>query len=362
MLAARAYKDETKFRLEEIDKPTPGSGDVVIEVKSAGLAYGVVIQWQRGFYPILPRTLGNEAAGIVAAVGDEVTEFAVGDRVRLHPNLCCRECEYCLTGREQMCDSHSIIGQGIFGPTAMPMHQQYLDGGLAQYVKAPAWLIDRLPDSVSFDAGAKVHDVADALLAWKKTGCEAGATVVFTAATGTVGSAFVRLAPLLGVGRVIAVGRSSERLAGLKALQPDLVDIVAFDELPEDWGEIGGLTQRIQEVAPEGVDAVIDFLPEGPGTWQAIASLKRGGTAVVMGANLAMPSFPTTLFMVNCWSIVGTRNCTREESHQVLRWLAEGRLHIDDLITHRFPLTEIDAAARMVLERPEPTWMVVVHP
>lgn len=362
MLAARAYKDEKEFKLEEVDRPTAGPGDVVIEVKSAGLAYGVVIQWLRGFYPVLPRTLGNEAAGLVAEVGSEVTEFSVGDRVRMHPNLSCRECEYCLTGREQMCDSHSVIGQGVFGPTAMPLHQQYLDGGLAQYVKAPAWLIDPLRESISFDAAAKVHDVADALLAWKKAECGPGATVVLTAATGTVGSAFVRMAPLLGVARIVAVARSSERLAALKALQPDLVETVAFDELPEDWGETGGLSQRIHEAAPEGVDAVIDFLPEGPGTWQAIAAMKRGATAVVMGANMATPPFPTTFIMVNCWRIIGTRNCTREEAHQVLQWLDQGRLHLDDLITHRFPLTEIGEASRIVVERPEATWMVVVHP
>jgi threonine dehydrogenase-like Zn-dependent dehydrogenase len=362
MLAARAYEGEKELRLEEVDRPTPGPGDVVIKVESAGLAVGVLTQWLGGTYPVLPRTLGNEAAGLIAEVGSEVDDFSVGDRVRLHPNLCCRKCEYCTTGREQMCDAHSIIGQGIFGPAAMPQHLEYRDGCLAEYVRAPAWLIDPLPETVSFDAAAKVHDVADVLSAWKNADCRPGATVVFTAATGAVGSAFVRMAPLLGVSRVIAVARSSERLETLKELEPDLVETVAFDQLAEDWGETEGLTKRIQELAPAGVDAVIDFLPAGPGTWQAIKALKRGGTGVVMGPNFTPVPVPTFMLMRNCWRVIGTRGCTREDAREVLEWLDQGRLQIDDLVTHSFPLAEIGDASRIVLQRPEPTWMVTLHP
>jgi threonine dehydrogenase-like Zn-dependent dehydrogenase len=361
MLAARAYANETDLRLEEVDRPTPGVGEVVIQVKAAGLAIGVLEQWTRGMYPILPRTLGNEAAGIIADIGDGVTDVAVGDRVRLHPNLACRRCEYCLTDREQMCESHSLIGQGIFGSKATPMHQHYLDGALAEYVLAPAWLIDPLPDSISFDVAAKVHDIADALRAWKVSGAGPGATIVFTAATGTVGTSFVKMAHLLGVARVIAVARSAQRLEQVRALAPDIVETIALDEL-DKWGESAGLTRRIRELVPDGPDVVLDFLPDGPGTWQAITSLRRGGSAVLMGSNLTMPPVPTIAIMLNCWRLSGTRGCTREDARQVLSWLDAGSLDVEDLITHRFDLADIASASRTVRERREPTWMVVVHP
>lgn len=107
---------------------------------------------------------------------------------------------------------------------------------------------------------------------------------------------------------------------------------------------------------------VIDFLPEGVGTWQAIAALGTGGRAVLMGANTTMPPVPTLMIMVRCWNIVGTRNCTREDTRLVTRWLRDGVLRVDDLITHRFPLRDIASAQRIVQERQEPAWMVLVHP
>jgi threonine dehydrogenase-like Zn-dependent dehydrogenase len=66
--------------------------------------------------------------------------------------------------------------------------------------------------------------------------------------------------------------------------------------------------------------------------------------------------------MLNCWRLAGARACTREDARQVLSWVTDGRLRIDDLITHRFALSEVGAAVRTVLRRGEPTWMVVVNP
>ena len=360
MLAARAYEGETELRLEEVGRPEAGPGEVVIKVVAAGLAPGVLALWQLGRYPILPRTLGNEAAGFIESVGAGVTEFAVGDRVRLHPNLSCGVCEYCLTDREQMCSAHSLMGQGMFGADAMPLHRRYINGALAEYVLAPARLVDHLPEAISFDIAAKIHDVADAVRVWRVADVPPGGTAVFTAATGTIGTSAIRMAKLFGVGRVIAVARSAERLAQVRALAPDLVDTIALEDI--DFEQNGGLTAAIRRLVPAGPDAVIDFLPEGPGTWQAITSLKVGGTAVLMGGNMVMPPLPTIAIMVNCWRIIGTRGCTREDARQVMRWLADGTLQLDDLITHRFDLKDIVAAQRHVHGRPEPTWMVVVQP
>jgi threonine dehydrogenase-like Zn-dependent dehydrogenase len=360
MLAARAYEGETELRLEEIERPTAGPGEVVVKVASAGVTPGALELWQRGRYPILPRTLGNEAAGWIEEVGPGVTQFAVGERVRLHPNLSCGACEYCLTDREQMCPAHSMIGQGIFGPQAMPLYQRYHNGALAEFVLAPAGLIDPLPDAISFDAAAKVHDVADALRVWRTAAVRPGGTVVFTAATGTIGTAAIRLAKHFGIGRLIAVARSAERLEQVRALAPDLVETIAFEHI--DLEQRGGLTAAIRELVPSGPDAVIDLLPEGPGTWQAVTSLKVGGTAVLMGGNMSPPPVPTMAIMVNCWRIVGTRGCTRADARQVMDWLEQGALELDDLITHRFDLEDVVAAQRTVRDRTEPTWMVIVHP
>lgn len=362
MLAARAYAGETVLRLEEVPQPTAEPGDVVIKVKSAGITNGLIGLWHRGMFPVLPRTLGHEAAGYVSAIGPGVSGLEVGDRVRLHPNLTCRQCENCLNDREQFCDQSSMIGHGIFGANAMPLYARYLDGALAEYVRAPAWAVEPLPDLISFEVGAKLHDVADGLRAFRAAAPPPGATVVVTAATGVLGSAMVRLAPFFGVSRLIAVGRSGKRLARLQQLAPDLVEVLSLEDLGDDWGETQGLTRAIRAHVPRGPDVVFDFFDSGPGTWQAIASMKTGGTATLMAPNLSPPPVPTVAFITGGWRVLGTRSCTRSDGQTISDWIECGMLRIDDLITHRFALADVVTAATVVSERPDPTGMVVVNP
>ena len=362
MLAARAYEGEGEFRLEELDTPRAAAGEIVINVQSAGLTPGVLELWRRGMYPIMPRTLGNEAAGMVLEVGSGVERLSVGQRVRLHPNLVCRHCAYCLTGREQLCRECSVIGHGIFGRDAMPLYQRYHHGALAEFVVAPEWAVEFLPDEISFDVGAKIHDVADALHALRTVDPPAAGVLIVTGATGTIGASLVRLSPLFGISRLIAVARSRARLEQVKDLNPDLVEIVALEELDTNWPAEQGLVKALRKVAPEGVDGVIDCIPEGPAGWQAIASLRPGGRAALMAGNPAPPPLPAIALMINCWQIHGSRNCTREDALQVSNWIRDGLLVLDDLITHRFALEDIRAATRIVRDRPEPAWMTVIHP
>ena len=250
MLAARAHQGATELSLEDLPRPEVGPGEALIKVASAGLAPGVLTLWQLGRYPILPRTLGNEAAGWVAEVGPGVTEFSLGDRVRLHPNLSSGACEYCLTDREQMCSAHSVIGQGIYGSAAMPLYERYHHGALAEFVLAPVRLIDSLPEEISFDAAAKIHDIADAARVLRTANLPPGGTGVLTAATGTIGTAAVRMAKFFGISRLIAVARSSARLHQIRELEPDLVQTIALEDL--DLEQAGALTEAIRRLAPAG--------------------------------------------------------------------------------------------------------------
>ena len=362
MLAARAYPGEESFRLEEIDRPELGHGDALVKVAASGLAPGMLTLWHRGMIKLLPATLGQEIAGTVEQVGDEVDGFRPGERVRVHANLTCRQCEFCLSDREPLCRQCSLIGFAPFGPDAMPLYERYHDGGLAEYVRVPAWSLDPLPEEISFEVGAKIHDLAVASRGLKLAGLEPGSTIVVTAATGAMGVATIKLAASFGVGRVIAVGRSQERLAHVQALAPGLVETLAMEELPETWAEDRLLTKAILDLVPEGPSAVIDYLPDGPGTWQAVTSMRTGGSAVVIGGNSAPAMLPAAAIMVNCWRVVGSRTCTRSDALELINLLEVGGLQVDDLITHRFSLQEVNAAAEAVSSRSEPTWMVVVKP
>jgi len=225
----------------------------------------------------------------------------------------------------------------------------------------PDWLVDVLPDNVSFDVGAKVHDMANAVRALKLTALPLGGTVVVTAATGTMGTATIKLARFFGAGRLILVGRSAERLAAVRALAGSLpVETIALEELGPDWAKTQELTRRIRALAPAGAEAVIDYIPDGPASTQALTSLAQGGTLVHMGGNSMPFTIPAVAIMVNLWRIVGTRACTRTDSDEVLRLLATGALQAEDLITHRFPLTDIVDGLTAMQQRQDPMWMGVV--
>ncbi len=363
MLAARAHQNSSSLQLEKIEVPVPGPHDVLIKVVSAGLAPGMMALLARGAFKHLPTTAGHEAAGVVESVGAEVDSALLGQRVRIHPMLACRSCVYCRTDREQMCAESAMIGHAAFGNGALELYARYHDGGLAEYIRLPHWLVDVLPDNVSFDVGAKVHDMANAVRALKLTALPLGGTLVVTAATGTMGTATIKLAHFFGAGRLILVGRSAERLAAVRPLAGSLpVETIALEELGPEWAKTQELTRRIRALAPTGADAVIDYISDGPASTQALTSLAQGGTLVHMGGNSMPFPIPAVAIMVNLWRIVGTRACTRTDSDEVLRLLATGALQAEDLITHRFPLTDIVDGLTAMQQRQEPMWMGVINP
>jgi threonine dehydrogenase-like Zn-dependent dehydrogenase len=357
MLAARARQGSALPQLDKIVIPEVGPDDVLVKVAAAGLAPGMMSLLAQGAFTRLPTTLGHEAAGTITAVGAAVSGISVGERVRVHPNLNCR------TDRDMMCPQQAMIGHAAFGDAPMPLYDRYHDGGLAEYVRVPHWLVDKLPASVSFDVGAKVHDLANAVRALKCAALPNAATLIVTAATGTMGTATIKLAAHFGVARLILVGRSAARLDAVRQLAGHVpTDVVALESLPADWATTQGLTRALRTLAPQGADAVLDFIPDGPATTQSLTALATGGSLVHMGANRAPVALPYIAVMVNCWRIVGTRACTRSDAREVLTMLDDGSLAIDDLITHRFPLAQADVAVAALQNRVEPIWMAVVNP
>lgn len=361
MRAWVATTPEAPLQLTDVPVPEARADDVLIRVAAAGISPMLVKLLRMGRYGILPTVLGHEAAGVVVSVGENVPDDLVGRRVRVHPMLSCRHCEFCLTDREQMCAQSAMIGAAAHGGVS-PALQEYHDGGLADYVRVPFWLVDELPDGVSFEVGAKLHDLGNAYRALTLARIPVGGTLVITAATGAMATASLLLAPHLGIGRVILVGRSPERLAQVAGLaRGDVaVSTIATDELPADWEQEGRLTAAIRALEPSGPHGVLDFLAHGSGATQALMSLRMGGTLVHMGGLHEPIGVPLRVLMNHLWTVAGTRACSRGDVRAVLRLLATGALNADALITHRWPLDEADTAFDTLMSRREPIWMGVV--
>ncbi len=361
MLAYRGFAGDPKPRLVEIATPEVGDNDVLVRVKSAGLTHGTFTLQKAGLLKPMPMTLGHEGAGVVEAVGRDVTSVRPGDRVRVHPTLSCGRCKHCLTDRDHMCWGSAMMGFVSFA-AMVPDYERYHNGFIAEYALAPERQIDKLPDRVSFDAGAKLHYMGNAMRALRVAELPPASTLAILGATGSMGVAAIKLAPFFGIGKLVLIGRSTTRLQEVSALTTIPTVIVSTDQMGQDWAETGALPRRMAEVAPAGVDAIVDFLPEGGAMWQAVSGLAAGGTLVNMGGGPQPFGFPMRAMVGKCWKVAGTRNHSRLDAKEALRLMGDGALDIEELITHRQPLGEIDAAVETLNTRGQTAWMSVVHP
>lgn len=361
MLAWRAKASGGALELLQCDLPELQEDEALVKVSAAGVSPVLMKLLRSGRFTELPTTLGHEIAGTVTAVGGVSGNVWVGRRVRVHPMLSCRSCEYCLTDREQMCDQCAMVGGASFGKGPHPLYKRYHDGGLAEYVRVPLWLLDELPANMSFPVAAKLHDVANAYRALKEAHLPFGATLVITAATGAMATSTLKLAPHFGVARVVLIGRSRKRLSAVEAVSGAMrVDSIALEELPQGPDAGAVVTAALKDLAPDGVDAVLDFLASGDTAEQAMYTLRLGGSLVHMGGHSSPLSIPLRVMMNNLWRLVGTRACTRADVWAVFRMFDAGTLHLEELVTHSWPLSEADEAFAKLEARKEPIWMGVV--
>ena len=364
MQALRLNKDIPTPTIETIPIPTVGPHDVLIAVKSSGIQTGVFRLAATGQLRNLPATPGSEIAGIVSSVGHDVSNIKPGARVRVHTVLSCRSCQYCLSDADHMCAECGLMGMQDFGRGArgVPLFERYRDGGLAEYVRAPEWLVDELPANVSFDVGCKVHEFAIALRTLKEADLKPGAKIIVTAPTGAMGSSILKLAHMMQIGYIVLVGRSRQRLEAVQRLSGVRTDIVALEDLEESWTESYGLAKRLTALLPEGADAFIDLTPSGTGLWQGVKALRVGGSLVHLGANSAVLPLPMVAIMVNCWKIVGTKCSSRNDALTILKWLAEDQIKdAEQLITHKWSFDQIREAISQMEARSLPIWMAVIN-
>jgi NADPH:quinone reductase and related Zn-dependent oxidoreductases len=302
--------------------PRPGSGDVVVRVRASSLNYHDIFT-RRGMPGItlnLPVVPGLDLAGEIAAIGPDVEGWAVGDRVLVDPR--------------------NRVEGGLQGET--------FDGGLAEYAKARAHQVIRLPESVSFAQAAALpvaYATTHRMLATIGK-VAAGEKVLVLGASGGVGTAAVLLAKLAGA-EVTACASSPEKLERLKALGADhLINYAETDFVKEIHRLYGKPHRRTHE---GGVDVVVNFT--GGDTWvKSFRVLRRRGRLLTCGAT-AGHAPQTDLRYV--WSfelqVLGSNSWEREDLDALLDLVAAGRL--DPLIDRAFPLDESREALRLIEDR-----------
>jgi NADPH:quinone reductase-like Zn-dependent oxidoreductase len=316
---------------EETRKPTPAAGEAVVRVRAVGINH-VDLDVRSGASRIplaFPHILGREFAGEVAAIADQASPLKEGDRVWVSCRVPCATCEFCLTGRDNLCERGGYFGMD-------------LPGGYAEFVKVPVSSLRPLPSQVSFqDAAASQIAFGTA---WhvliNRGGLRAGHTVLIQAAGSGIGSAAVQVASLAGA-TIFATASSDQKLQRAKALGAHHLINYSTEE---------NFAHRVLELTGgKGVDVIMEHIG-GDVFTRSLECLKTDGVMVTVGAHAGeVVPFDIIPFFRRQLRLVGSKNASSTELRTVMGLVAEGKLK--PVIHAAFPLADAAEAHRVVGSR-----------
>ena len=304
------------LKIKEIPEPKPKSKEIVFKVKAAGLNYDDI--WGMRGRPIqipMPHISGTDAAGEVIAVGDEVENIKIGDRVVSHGNISCRICAACTEGREYDCRDRKVWGFQT-GP---------LWGGYCEVTHLPEVNSVKIPDNISYEEAAAASMTL--MTSWHmlvgRAKIKPGQTVLIMGGGSGMGTFGIQIAKLYNCD-VIATA-SQNKLEKCLDLGADY----AVDHRKENWDkEVYSITKEIakKKMQSPGVDVIFEHV--GGSHWnKELALLKYGATLVTTGATTGydVQSDLRHIFFKGT-NILGSTQGTRAELEEALHWMSKGKI------------------------------------
>ena len=341
MLAA-VLEGVGKMVLKEVPKPVIKKNEVLVRVKSCGICqtdYSAYTGRRTNWTP--PMILGHEISGVIEEVGDEVENWKPGDEVILSPVISCGECDNCRLGLGHYCRNGKVIG-GEGQKVVLP-------GGFAEYVAVPTSVLYRKPENVSFDSAALTEPLAGSYKGMiEYSNLRLGEDVVIIGA-GAMGLLLLELAVAGGAGNSIVIDVVDERLNKAKEL---------------------GATHTINSRKVDPKESVYDIIPNGPdivfesaGVLEAARlafELTRRGTRVNMFGVIIPGTIPVSPAEIhfNETRVDASFSVNPRVMTKAVSLLQKGKVDPGKIITHRFPLTEIDKALS-AMELPERIKIVI---
>ena len=309
----------------------PGPRDVIVEVKACGFC-GTDLHIFRGEYlgdyPVIP---GHEASAVVSGVGSEITEFRIGDRVAIEPNILCGKCFFCRTGRGNFCENWTAIGVT-------------LPGCMAQEVRAPVsqvFAIGELP----FEVAAFMEPLSCVLHGMSKLAPLDDEDVLILGA-GPIGLLLMQVAKRRGAKRITVTDLRPGRLALARRLGADR--IVDSDTEPE-------------ALLPESFDVVIDATGNPNVIQLTVEWVRPGGKVLWFGVAPRGKTVPVEPFAVFRKGLsIHSAYTSLGNSAEAIALLASGEVRVEPLISHRLPLEEFQRAATLLQSDPDVLKVVMI--
>ncbi len=338
-----------KLEIRTVPVPKPAPGEVLCRIRAitiCGSDPEIIRGGLAGFWPpAYPFIPGHEWSGEVVALGPDVTNFNVRDRVAGEAHKGCGFCSRCLEGRYNLCKNYMKPETG---------HRHYgftNQGAYAQYNAYSVKAINHLPDSISFRTGALMDTAGIVAHAMELTGITVGGTVVVIG-PGPIGLIAMRLARTLGSARVIAVGRNP-RLEIAASAADDLIDFESTEPV-----------RAVRELTGDLGVAEAFECSGAAGTFnQAVRMVQRGGRIGLIGVppKDVNEALPFADIVANEIAIFGSK-ANPHITERIITLCGSGRLFLDDLVTHNFPLEQFETALDTFVSRRDGAMKVVIEP
>ncbi len=310
-----------RFDYTQAPLPRCGPKEVLIAVKACGICgsdvHGMDGSTGRRRPPII---MGHEAAGTIAKVGAAVREWRADDRVTFDSTISCGICAYCQQGRVNLCDNRRVLG--------VSCEDYRQDGAFAGYIAVPASILYRLPGALSFEHASMAEAVSVAAHAVGRAPLSRDDTAVVIG-TGMIGLLIVQVLRLSGC-RIIAVDIDRDRI--------DLARVFGAHETICS-SDADALTHIRACTGGAGADVTFEVVGAEPTLRLAVESLRKGGTAVLVGNVSPHVTLPLQTTVTRELAILGSC-ASAGEYPRVLKWLAEGTIRVDRLISAVAPLAE----------------------
>lgn len=320
LMQAAVFRGPSQLRVEEVTRPDPGPGEVLLQVARCGIC-GTDSHIYRGNFPApnLPLIIGHEFAGVVAAVGNGVSHVKPGDRATADINIACGTCWFCRHNNKLFCAQ--VRQLGVHGA-----------GGMAEYVAVPALNVYKLPTAMPFGHAAFIEPLACAVHGQNRIGVSTGETVVIIGA-GPMGLAHAALSRLRGAAKIIVSEPSPERRKRAHTVGSDL----EVDPMQ------GGLDEIMAATDDRGADVVIEAVGR-PATYvQAIQLARRGGRVLAYGAAPPTATIEVRPFDIYAkeLTIVGSYAGTYQTWPIAIDLIANGRVDPDAIVDSVRPLADV---------------------
>jgi len=347
-MRAAVYTGSSTVSIQHVPTPEIGPGELLIQVESCGICHTDLKKIE---YNLLapPRIYGHETAGMVAAAGREVRDFSPGDRVIAFHHIPCLECFYCRHKLYAQCPVYKKVG--------VTAGYEPAGGGFSEYVRVMDWIVHRgvekIPDGVSFDRACFVEPVNTCLKGVAQLAPRAE-DVVLILGQGPIGLLFTMLVKRTGATMV-----ATDAMAYRRELALRFGAAAAFD--PQD----ANLLDRVMEMTSgRGADAVI-IAASAPGIVQQAVRASRPGSRILLFAqtsNQERIEVSGADICVGERVIFGSYSASVDLQKESAELVFSGTLPVEDLISHRFPLSQIRLGIALALH-PEPKSLkIIVQP